>query len=342
MESTVTISGLLGPKPGDRIRLVGGNGGAALYISRTGPGTSKISVSNRMPYETLLLPVPNLVVAGVSLGSGDAWPTVIVPQWLPPAPDWCLAVASDGSLSGAIQSFGGGGNALLIGAAKNGTLNIPNILDQENYTQPRMLRGAPPATADQAYVCAIADGAVLNLFPPASELQPATGSRLMQAFAGVVLQDEPSSTDVWVVHLEGGPAAAILSANGAQLGRLSLTSFNRSLNAAGLTLPIVEQPVVGEFDVDKRDGVYCLLASTDAGAQLLLFDGSGGVSKPAWPADGLGDGHWLTSPTVLALAAASPGVNAAQSPAFLFAFIEMADDGPVGFRLGAVTPLSSG
>lgn len=334
--ASVTVSKLLGPKPGNRVQLVGGGStGIALYTSKTGPGTSKISVSNRMPYETVLLPVNGLTMAG--LGSGAAWPTVIIPQWLPAVPEWCLAAAADGSLAGAVQVFGGGANALLVGIAKQGTLDIPAIYDREDYTQLRMLRGAPPATAIQAYVGAIADGAVLKLFSPVYRLLPAGGSRLIQAIAGVALQDSPESNVLWIVYLQGGGRAAILSERGAALGRLNLTSFDRSLNSAGLTMPIIDRFEVAEFDADKRGDMYCLLASTPDGARLLLFNDNGDVTPLAWPVEDFGRGHWLTSPTVQAVRTGRPDTNAAQLPAFLFAFVEMAGDEVLGFRLGAVT-----
>ncbi|MEE7626492.1 hypothetical protein V3O24_09995 [Methylobacter sp. Wu8] len=320
------------------LRLVGGASGVALYMARTAAGISKISIANDMPYETTLMPIPNLEIGGVILdASSSSRPTIIVPQWLPSVPDWALANAADGGTAGAILAFGGAVNALLVGGAKEGTLDIPNILDQADYSHPRFVRGAAPASAMKACTTAVADGETLMLFPPATGNRPAKGVKLVPAVSGAVFQYAPGDTTLWAVYQEGGRQAAILSSHGVALGSVKLVSFDESLESVGYIVPIVDEPIVAEFDVDVRDGVYFLLATTDAAPQLMLFDDTGATEKLDWPVNGLGEGCRMTSPTVLAIPAASTLDNQAPAPAFLFAFIEMADKGPVGLRLGTIT-----
>jgi len=337
----VVVSNLVDLDVTGLVRLAGDASGAALYMARTGLGIAKISVANDLPYETTLMPVPNLRIDEIVLAaSSDFWPTIVVPQWLAAAPDWAVLKVADGSCAGVIQAFGGVSHALLAGVAKQGTLDIPDILDNADYGQPRFLRGALPASADRAVIAAVADGEMLMLFPLAAADWPAQGVKLVPALSGVVFQEPSDQAALRVVYREGGRQAAILSAHGAVLGSIKLTSFDASLESLGYSIPIVAEPTVAEFDVDVRDGVYCLLAATDAAPQLILFDRAGATLKLDWPADGLGAGRWMTSPTVLkAPAASSFGFGRSkqgQGPAFLFAFIEMADEGPVGIRLGAI------
>ncbi len=338
LNGKVTISDLVDLESTGLLRLVGRASGAALYMARTAAGISKISIANDMPYETTLMPIPNLEIGGVILdASSSSQPTIIIPQWLPAAPDWAVAGAADGSTAGAILAFGGAVNALLVGDAKEGTLDIPNILDQADYSHPRFVRGAAPASAIKAYTTAVANGDTLMLFPPATVNQPAKGIKLVPSISGVVFQHTASDNTVWVVYQEGRKQAAILSSHGVALGSVKLISFDESLESVGYIVPIIDEPIVAEFDADVRDGIYFLLATTDAAPQLMLFDTTGATAKLDWPANSLGERCRMTSPTVLAIPAVSPPDNQASTPAFLFAFIEMADKGPVGLRLGMVT-----
>lgn len=343
LNGKVAISDLVDLEITGLLRLVGGASGAALYMARTAAGISKIGIANDMPYETTLMPIPNLEIGGVILdASSSSRPTIIVPQWLPAIPDWAVAGAADGGTAGAILAFGGAVNALLVGGAKEGTLDIPNMLDQADYSHPRFVRGAAPASAINARTTAIADGETLMLFPPATGNRPAKGVKLIPAVSGVVFQHTAGDTTLWAVYQEGGKHAAILSSHGVALGSVKLTSFDESLKSAGYIVPIVDEPIVAEFDVDVRDGVYFLLATTDAAPQLMLFDDTGATAKLDWPANGLGEGCRMTSPTVLAFPAVPAVGNQPPVPAFLFAFIEMADKGPLGLRLGTVMVAPSG
>ncbi|MFZ2404228.1 MAG: hypothetical protein WAW41_03755 [Methylobacter sp.] len=347
LDEKVIISDLVSLEVTGMLQLVGDTAGIALYMARTGEGSSKISQANGMPYETTLSPASNRKIDGFTLDAAPSWPTIIIPQWLPTAPDWTVTVADDNSTAAAVLAFGGAYNALLIGAANEGTLDIPNILEDEDYSNPRFLRGAVPASAATAYTSAVANGKTLMLFPPASIKQPAKGIKLVPALSGVVFQDASSDSALWVVYRQGGKQSAILSSTGAVLGSVKLSSFDESLKTAGHAVSIIDDPVITEFDVDIRDGVYFLLAATDAEPQLILFDNNGATTKLDWPSNGLAEGNWMSSPTVLAVPAVSPpnGVymNAqGQTPEFLFAFIEMSNKGPVGIRLGAVmVPLAT-
>lgn len=341
VDQKVIISDLVSLEVTGMLRLVGGATGIALYMSKTGDGTSEISEVNGMPYETTLSPTSNRKIEGFTLDAASSWPTIIIPQWLPTAPDWTVTVAADNSTAAAILAFGGADNALLIGSAEDGTLDIPNILEDTDYSNPRFLRGTVPASAAQAYASAIANGETLMLFPPASVKQPAKGIKLVSALSGVVFQDASNDSALWLVYQQGGKESAVLSPTGAVLGSVKLSSFDKSLKTAGHAVSIIDDPVISEFDVDIRDGLYFLLAATDSIPQLVLFDTNGATTKLDWPANGLGEGHWIAGPTVLAAPALSPDEafsnNQGQTPEFLFAFIEMSDKGPLGIRLGAIT-----
>jgi len=301
------------------IRWFGSEARPILYMAETGPLSSKVTFR----YKTTLHAIPGVLPAPP--GAAAAAPAAAdplassggfaIPQLLSPAPAWDLAPGADGTLMVAGR-FGGGRTQLLLQAAGGEVSALTEPGDLASYSGPRFARqGAPGAGA---LVTAISDQNEWLLWDRASE----TVTKLGEAQDGLVVEDQGR-----FALFRNGALDDTMSALGENPGRLSVELSSRLTGTSSGATPILGGSLVYDFDAVAADGQFVVLAATNRGPVLVVFEPSGEtVTELAWPDSSYPpSGTWAWSPSLLA-----------GDGAVYFAFVEYRGTEPSGIRAGLI------
>ena len=305
--------GRLGP-----LRVAAGNGSIAIYLASTEAAPPAVADKQHNKYQAKLSPIPI---------SGSAPAEIVMSQLLATVPAFDIATRADGSLAVAIELFGGGSNALVLGTAHHGDLKqAATYSDFTDYRFPRFVRGLAPSGESAT---AIANGAILVAIGDRPLPRGGHGTKtppytkLADATSGVAIATVPpngqQSLALFATRGDDGPQLP----SGDFLGTLTFVSLVNG-RPTGTPQVLFHPGDIYSFDVDVQGDLALVLGSTKHGPRLITCDlATGKTTDIDWLQGYPVSGTWIASPSVLAL----PG-----SKAFALAFYECSGSSATGIR----------
>jgi len=285
-------------------------------------------------YETVLTSVP------VGKSKALAPENITIPQPLPGAPLWRLALAGDGVGEIAYTVFGGGWDILSVDTLKDGKQNPGYAYEVEETSNPTFILNSSASPSKQQFVSALFSGYQLGIIG----LQEQDGQQVPHVSGIVGTSEAPVSTGRVYGDLSSGLPANVnvvyltnknvgpLAPSGAFCGSLFFASYDVNKDKLSTPVALLEGVEFSNFDLAVSGDTFCILAVTGDGSPLLaVFDNAGRISdSPYVPVGSWSNaGNWVASPTIVATPGASVG--------FSFAFIEMEEKTPSGIYTGTLS-----